>query len=405
MARCLAAITGEARPALELWADNGPSVVEGAGSTWNAGNDLDEGSVLEVEGEGRDGLRAPGSELDCGNAGTAMRTLTGVLAAAPFQSVLTGDASLSARPMERVAVPLRSMGAEIETNRGHAPLRIRGGDLQGIDHVLEAPSAQVKTALLLAGLAAAGRTSVLEPRRTRDHTERLLGALGAPMGTDGEVVTVRRFQHEGFDGTVPGDPSSAAFLIAAAGLTDSALSIHGVGLNPTRLRFVDVFERMGVRVRVELGGEVLGEPVGALHVEEGTELRPVLVEAAELPLVIDEVPVLACAAAFAHGVSRFLGAGELRVKESDRLAGVARGLRALGGSATVEGNDLLIGGGGLDGGSVSPGGDHRVAMAFAVAGLAAAGTVAIEDAETTDVSFPGFADVLRGLGADLDANP
>jgi 3-phosphoshikimate 1-carboxyvinyltransferase len=405
MARCLAAITGEARPALEMWADNGAAAVEGAGSTWNAKGDLDEGSVLEVEGEGRDGLLAPGNELDCGNAGTAMRTLTGVLAAAPFLSVLIGDASLSERPMERVAAPLRAMGADIETQRGHAPLRIRGGVLRGIDHVLEAPSAQVKTAVLLAGLAAEGRTSVLEPRRTRDHTERLLGALGAPVGTDGDAVTVRPFQHEGFEGTVPGDPSSAAFLVAAAGLTDSALSIHDVGLNPTRLRFVDVFERMGVRVHTEIGDEVLGEPVGTLRIDVGTDLRPVRVEADELPLVIDEVPVLACAAAFAPGVSRFLGAGELRVKESDRLAGVAQGLRALGGTATVEGNDLVIGGGGLEGGSVSSRGDHRVAMAFAVAGLAAARTVTIEDAESTDVSFPRFAEVFGSLGADMDPHP
>jgi 3-phosphoshikimate 1-carboxyvinyltransferase len=401
MASCLASVTGRARPALEVWADKGPSAVEGGGSTWNADLDPADPSILEVEGEGRDGLVEPASSLDCGNSGTAMRLLAGVLAAAPFPSVLTGDASLSRRPMERVAAPLRAMGAAVRTVDGHAPVRIEGGRLRGADLVLDAPSAQVKTAILLAGLAADGTTSVREPRPTRDHTERLLRALGAPVEMDG-AISVSRFQHDGFDGTVPGDPSSAVFLVAAAALTGTRLTIEGVGINPSRLHVLEVLARMGIGVETEPGGERMGEPVGSLHVEPTEDVRPVEVGSHELPLVIDEVPMLACVAAFAAGPSRFLGAGELRVKESDRLAGVAAGLRALGGDAEDRGDDLVVGGGGLGGGTASSEGDHRLAMAFAVAGLAASEPVTIDGAEAADVSFPGFWPLLRSLGAAVE---
>ena len=223
-----------------------------------------------------------------------MRLLAGTLAPAPFRSTLVGDASLSTRPMERVAAPLREMGASVTTTDGHAPVEIVGGPLYGISYALPIPTAQVKGAILLAGVAAEGTTSVVEPAATRDHTERALAALGAPVSFDGTTITVQGvYQHDAFDAAVPGDVSSAAFLVAAAALTGSELTVRGVGLNPSRLHFLRVMERMGVRVELRPTGEELGEPVGDLWVAPGAELRGTEVAASELPLVIDEVPVLA----------------------------------------------------------------------------------------------------------------
>jgi 3-phosphoshikimate 1-carboxyvinyltransferase len=332
-----------------------------------------------------------------------MRLMAGVLASCSFDATLTGDPSLSARPMERVAEPLRAMGAEVGTTEGHAPLEIRGGGLRGIHHVCAVPSAQVKGAILLAGAAAEGPTSVLEPARTRDHTERALAHLGAGVRSDDLRVTIEPFAHGGFAAEVPGDVSSAAFLIAAAALTRRSLTITDVGLNPTRTHLLEVLDRMGVRVRAEVERDELGEPVGTIEVDEVRALRGTTVAEAELPLLIDEVPVLAMLAAHAAGESRFLGAGELRVKESNRLAGVAEAIRALGGGADVNGDDLVVAGGGLSGGLVFSGGDHRLAMAFAVAGLAAEAAVTVDGIEDADVSFPGFAAVLADLGARVQA--
>lgn len=402
MAACLAAVAPSARPALEAWARKAAPADEKGGSTWNDAIGTSASWPLEVEGEGRSALSPPVADLDCGNSGTAMRLLAGVLAAAPFRSVLTGDESLRSRPMERVADPLRQMGAGIETQGGRAPLVIDGRQLQGVRHRLDVPTAQVKGAILLAGLAADGRTTVVEPAPTRDHTERALIALGAPVEVEGASVSVERFQHGGFEGEVPGDPSSAAFLVAAAALTGAALTIEGVGLNPSRTAFLDVMGRMGVRVERAIERIVVGEPVGTLRVEACTGLQPARVTPEELPLVIDEVPVLALMAAHAPGDTWFLDAGELRVKESDRLTGVAEGIEALGGHAAVEGNDLVVAGGGLTGGRARAGGDHRLAMAFAVAALAADGPSVIDGMEAADVSFPGFAAALAGLGARLE---
>lgn len=332
-----------------------------------------------------------------------MRLLMGILASAPFEVELAGDESLSARPMERVAEPLRRMGADVRTQEGHPPVRVRGGDLHGADHVLTVPSAQVKGALLLAGLAADGTTSVLEPAATRDHSERVLRALGAPVDRDERRVSIGRFQHQGFSGSVPGDASSAAFLVGAAAVTGSSLTIRDVGLNPTRLRFLDVFARMGVRTEQRIERHELGEPVGELWVAPCDGPDPVQVSADELPLVHDEVPVLAAVAAHATGGSRFHGAGELRVKESDRLAMIAEGIRELGGQSSDQGDDLLVGGGGLTGGRTRSGGDHRIAMGLAVAALAAVGPSDIDGFESADVSFPGFVELLRGLGALIEA--
>src|SRR3989475_4781372 len=264
-ASCLAELTLKARPALDLWARNASSGVEGGGSTWNDTSRGVSNGTLEVEGQGRDGLVEPGAGLDCGNSGTSMRLLAGVLAAAPFPTELTGDRSLSARPVERVAAPVRQMGATVRTTDGHAPLLVTGGRLLGIEHRLEVPSAQVKGALLLAGVRASGETFEVEPAATRDHTERALEALGAPVRREGLRVGIARFQHEGFEATVPGDPSSAAFLIAAAALSGSEVTIEGVGLNPTRLHFLQVLSRMGVRIGTAVVGGRLGEAGGSIH--------------------------------------------------------------------------------------------------------------------------------------------
>jgi 3-phosphoshikimate 1-carboxyvinyltransferase len=300
--------------------------------------------------------------------------------------------------MERVAVPLRRMGADVRTTDGHAPVEVSGGALRGVRYRPDVPTAQVKSAVLLAGLAADGETIVEEPAATRDHTERALEALGAPVRRDGTTVAVSRFQHGAFEAVVPGDVSSAAFLIAAAALTGSELTVHDVGLNPSRLRFLDVAGRMGVATEVSVAGEQLGEPFGSIRVSGPTRLHGTTVEEAELPGVVDEVPVLAVLAACARGDTWFLGAGELRVKESDRLTSMAEGIRALGGHAAAEGDDLVIAGGGLRGGVAPSAGDHRLAMAFAVAGAGAEGPCEVEGIEAADVSFPGFVEVLRSIG-------
>lgn len=332
-----------------------------------------------------------------------MRLLAGVLAGLPFEATLVGDDSLSARPMERVAEPLRAMGAEVRTAGGHAPIVVRGGSLRGIEHRVPVPSAQVKGAVLLAGLAADGETTVVEPAPTRDHTERALAHLGAPVAFEPGRVAVRAFQHGGFSARVPGDASSAAFLVAAAALTGSALEIPDVGLNPTRTRFLDVLERMGADVRASVEREELGEPVGTLTVAPGGPLGGTTVDAGEVPLVIDEVPVLALVAAHAAGQTRFAEAGELKVKESDRLRSLEDAILALGGDARVEGDDLVVGGGGLRGGEAPASADHRIVMATAVAGLVASGPTTIAGVESADVSFPGFLGALRSLGARVQA--
>jgi 3-phosphoshikimate 1-carboxyvinyltransferase len=334
-----------------------------------------------------------------------MRLLAGVLASCPFRSVLVGDESLSARPMDRIAVPLQGMGAAVETTAGRPPLRIDGGRLRGIRYAVPVPSAQVKSAVLLAGTAAEGRTVVEESVRTRDHTEVVLAALGAPLAIGEGTVSISAFQHGALAGRVPGDPSSAAFLVAAAVVTGSGLTIEGVGLNPTRLGFVEVLRRMGVVIDTTVRRRELGELVGDIAVSPIDELRATEVTEEELPLVIDEVPVLAAVAAHARGDTWFEGAGELRVKETDRLHAIVDGLRGLGGSAGVEGEGLVVSGAGLRGGSASARGDHRMAMALAVAGLGADGRCLIDGMEHAEVSYPGFVATLRALGAPVELDP
>jgi 3-phosphoshikimate 1-carboxyvinyltransferase len=402
-ASCLAELAPTARPALEAWASSSWPSDERHGSTWNQEDSTLNLPMLDLHGEGRGSLREPDRELDCGNSGTSMRLLAGLVAPDPFVTVLAGDPSLATRPMERVAAPLRAMGADVATRDGHPPVSIRGGDLHGIRFEPEVPSAQVKGAVLLAALEADGATTVAESVPTRDHTERALGALGAPVrATEEGIVLDGRFQHEGFRGRVPGDPSSAAFVLGAAALTGGEVALRGVGLNPSRLAFLEVFERMGVEVDAEVEGSVLGEPVGTMHLAPGGSVRPVYVGAGEVPLVIDEVPILAALAAHAGGPSRFVGASELRVKESDRLSVLADGIRSLGGLAEEDGDDLVIGGGGLRGGSARSAGDHRIVMALTVSATAAEASSEIDGAESAAVSFPGFFGLLRSLGADVE---
>jgi len=401
-ARCLARLSPEARPGLDAWLDQGADAGEGQRSTWNERSDHGASPILEVEGEGRSALVEPATHLDCANSGTTMRLLAGVLASAPLRATLVGDRSLAARPMERVAAPLRAMGASVGTTDGHAPIRVEGGALTGVEHAPAVPSAQVKGALLLAGVDAAGSTTVREVASTRDHTERALAALGAPVEVEGRAVTVRRFVHAGFTGAVPGDVSAAAFLVVAAALTRAELEVEGVGLNPSRTHYLDVVRRMGVEVETTTTGEELGEPVGRLRVAPASSLEATDVGADELPLVIDEVPILAALACFARGTSSFLGAAELRTKESDRLAGIEAGLRGLGGEVDAVDGSLRVTGSGLHGGAASSLGDHRLAMAFAVAALAAGGPCEVDGIEAAAVSFPGFVETLRGLGAKVE---
>ena len=401
-ASCLSVIAPVAGPELEAWSRNGGPSTEPGGSTWNAGHRQVMASMLELQGEGRAGLRPSAGDLDCGNSGTTMRLLAGLVAGVPFTTTLVGDRSLSARPMERVAEPLREMGASVTTAEGHAPLTLAGGGLHGITYRIPVPTAQVKGAVLFAGLGAEGSTVVEEISPTRDHTERALGALGAPVHVQGTTVRLEPFQHDGFKGQVPGDPSSAAFIVAAAALTGSSVTIRGVGLNPSRLHFLEVLARMGVPTEARVDHDTVGEPVGDLWVAQTQGITATTVSPDEVPLIIDEIPVLAALAAHAAQDSWFLGVGELRVKESDRLAGMAEGLRALGGSAGAEGEDLVIAGGGLRGGAVHSAGDHRMAMAFAIAALAADAPCEIADIEAADVSFPGFVNALLGLGARVE---
>ena len=356
----------------------------------------DEGSRLIVRGMGPR-WRAPMTPLDAGNSGTTMRLLAGILAGQPFQTELTGDASLRTRPMDRIVEPLSRMGARIVASGDgrFPPLRITGGSLRGITYTLPVASAQVKSAVLLAGLLAEGPTTVVEPTPTRDHTERMLAAFGAPIRRDGDRVSVTAAALRGNEVRVCGDISSAAFLLAAAAaMPGSELTVEHVGLNPTRTGFLDVLRALGAEVDVRQTGEDAGEPVGAVTVR-GQRLRGVRIGGSLIPRVIDELPVLCVIATAAEGETVISDAAELRVKESDRIAVIARGLRALGGEVEERPDGLTVYGSRLHGGRVGSAGDHRIAMAFAVAGLLAGGPVTVEGAESIKVSFPEFGRVLQ----------
>ena len=349
------------------------------------------GTEVVIESGGVGAWRAPAAVLDAENSGSTIRMLAGALAGRPFRSVLTGDESLRRRPVERVAAPLRAMGATVLTTGGKPPLTIEGGRLRGLTYDLPVASAQVKTAVLLAGLQAEGRTTVREPAPSRDHTERMLPAFGVTVQRDGLAATVRGGARlRGTEVAVPGDASSAAFLVVAAlVLPESEVRLDGVLLSPPRTAFLDVLRAMGGRVEVRLEATD-PEPVGSI-VACSSRLRGTTVDPALVPSLIDEVPALAAAAAFAEGTFTVTGAGELRVKESDRIAALAEGLAALGARVRELADGLVVEGGArLRGARVRSHGDHRIAMALSVAALAAEGATEVEGAECVAVSFPDF---------------
>lgn len=360
-----------------------------------------------VDGVGLRGLRAPAGLLDMGNAGTAMRLFMGLLGAQSFDSVLVGDESLMRRPMERVAAPLRAMGARIETTQGRPPVRITGGaSLRGMRYDMPVASAQVKSAVLLAGLYAEGETTVVEPAVTRDHTERMLQTFGCEVrARDGRATVRPPARLEGANVSVPGDFSSAAFFIVAACIgAREPFTIRGVGVNPTRTGLLEMLALMGADLRLINHRSCGAEPVADIEVRPAT-LRGIRVPEHLVPLAIDEFPALFIAAACAEGETVVTGAEELRVKESDRIAVMARGLDALGVRNEVLPDGLRIEGGPFGGGVVESSGDHRVAMSFAVASLRAAGTIEICDTANVATSFPGFAALARSVGLAVEERP
>ncbi len=355
-----------------------------------------EGDAVEIE---PDEWRTPAGDLDCGNSGTTARLLAGLLASREGLSArLVGDASLSRRPMRRVAEPLRLMGARLEGDT--LPLTVRGAGLRGTAYASPVASAQVKSAILLAGLRAEGPTSVTEPTLSRDHTERMLRALGVPLASEGRTATLAGpAAFDGFDFEVPADVSSAAFLLAAAAmLPGSELVARDLALNPTRTGILGALAAAGVSVSVEGSRERLGEPIGALALTGPKALGAFSIEPGAVPSLVDEIPILAVLATQCEGTSVFSGCAELRVKESDRLALTAEGLNRMGARVEERADGLAVHGPTpLAGTVIEARGDHRIAMAFAVAGLVAEGETVIEGAEAIATSFPGFEEALNAL--------
>ncbi len=367
--------------------------------------DIVDETTLTVHGVGSLGLQRPSGSLDMGNSGTAMRLFAGLLCGQPFSSSLIGDESLSQRPMSRVIKPLEGMGAQISSQDGKPPLTVHGGQsLRCIDYELPVASAQVKSALLLASLYADGRTALTEPAVTRDHTERMLTSMGVKLQVNGRQIVIEgRQKLHATDIHVPADLSSAAFLILAGLLSKHAeILVKGVGINPSRTGVIDVLRQMGGNIEVR-NREWLGhEPVADLQVSP-SELHGIAVDPAIVSLAIDEFPLLFVAAALAQGTTTFDGIGELRVKESDRIATMASGLRTLGIEVHETPEGASVHGGRIAGGTVDSFGDHRIAMAFAVAGTVAQAPVTILNTSAVATSFPGFADCLRSIGVLIEA--
>lgn len=363
---------------------------------------------VTVHGVGVDGLRGVDAPLDCGNAGTAMRLLMGLLAGQRFASTLIGDESLTKRPMRRVSEPLAAMGADIETSGGTPPVRIRPVEaLRAIDYAMPMASAQVKSAVLLAGLFAQGTTTVTEPAPTRDHTERMLTGFGVKVHCDGARIGIEGGQRlTATDIDVPADISSAAFFLVGASIAEgSDLVLEHVGVNPTRTGILDILRLMGAHIELLNPREVGGEPVADLRVRSAA-LRGIDVPPELVPLAIDEFPVLFVAAACAEGRTVVTGAEELRVKESDRIAVMADGLRALGVDAQPTPDGMVIEGSGpgraaFGGGEITTHGDHRIAMSFTMAALRASAPITIRDTVNVGTSFPGFPALARTAGVDL----
>ena len=368
-------------------------------------NGPDAGRV-EIEGVGLRGLQAPAGELYLGNSGTSMRLMSGLLAGQSFSTTLTGDTSLSGRPMKRVVGPLVSMGADIETtNTWTAPLQIHGGaTLAGIEYNMPVASAQVKSSLLLAGLYADGKTCVSEPAPTRDHTERMLTGMGYPVQREGNRVCLEGGHRlRGITIDVPADISSAAFFLVGASIAPgSDLLLEHVGMNPTRTGIIDILQRMGADISVTNARDVGGEPVADLQVRSallhGIDIPPQLV-----PLAIDEFPVIFVAAACARGRTVLTGAEELRVKESDRIQVMADGLQTLGIDAQATPDGMIIEAGAIGSGCVDSHGDHRIAMAFSMAALCAQGDIEITNCANVNTSFPGFVEQASRVGLNIES--
>jgi 3-phosphoshikimate 1-carboxyvinyltransferase len=374
---------------------------------------VQENDIWRVRGFGVGGGREPDNVLDLGNSGTSARLLSGILASHPFTSFMTGDGSLRRRPMQRVIEPLQRMGARFEAREGgRMPLAIMGTDeMVPIEYTLPVASAQVKSCILLAGLNTAGETTVIEPEATRDHTERMLRHFGAEVrvssveGGRGKRITVVGWPElRGRDIVVPGDPSSAAFAVVAACIRPgSDVLVENVGVNPLRAGLYTTLKEMGANIVFENERVVGGEPVADLHVKGGG-LKGVEVPPERAPSMIDEYPILAVAASYAEGTTRMLGLAELRAKESDRLSSVAAGLAANGVKHEMGADNLVVHGGTVPGGGlVKTHLDHRIAMSFLVLGLGAKEPVAIDDGSPIDTSFPGFAKLMGGLGAKIEA--
>jgi 3-phosphoshikimate 1-carboxyvinyltransferase len=362
---------------------------------------------VTVHGVGLHGLKAPKHPLDLGNSGTSIRLIAGLMAGQPFNVTMTGDASLSKRPMRRVTEPLASMGAVIDTTgKGTAPLHVHGGAaLKGINYQLPVASAQVKSCVLLAGLYAKGRTCVTEPAPTRDHTERMLKGFGYPVDVNGSTVCL-----EG-GGTltatnieVPADISSAAFFLVGASIAEgSRLTLKHVGMNPTRIGVINILRAMGANIAIINEREVGGEPVADLTVTSAP-LKGIHIPEDQVPLAIDEFPALFIAAACAEGETVLTGAEELRVKESDRIQVMADGLQTLGIDARPTNDGMILQGGQLRGGEIQSHGDHRIAMAFAIASLRASQPITIRDCANVNTSFPNFVALARGVGLKISAS-
>ena len=357
-----------------------------------------------INGSGSQGLSAPNDVLDMGNSGTAMRLFAGLLAGQSFASTLTGDDSLSARPMDRVTRPLSMMGAQSQSNDGKPPLDIDGHPLGGVVYSSPVASAQVKSAILLAGLYADGEIVIHESATTRDHTERMLAAMGVDLRVGETQIIMQGGQHpKAIDIQVPADLSSAAFVILAAILSeDATVTITDVGVNPTRTGVLQILQAMGADISIE-NVRLFGEEPVADVTARSSDLQGIDVDPALVSLAIDEFPVLFIAASAAEGKTRFSGIGELRVKESDRIAAMAEGLRAL--SVTVEESvdGAVVHGGKLYGGTVKSHGDHRIAMSFAIAGSIAEWAVQIEDTDAVVTSFPGFEECLQSIGLNISS--
>lgn len=363
----------------------------------------DKGKVT-IHGVGMQGLKAPEADLYLGNSGTSMRLLSGLLAAQNFDVTLTGDKSLSARPMKRVTDPLALMGAEIETKDGKPPLKIHGGkQLKGIDYDLPMASAQVKSCLLLAGMYAEGKTAVTEPAPTRDHTERMLAGMGYKLEQQGDTVTIEgggKLTATRID--VPADISSATFFMVAAAIAPgSDVTLKHVGINPTRIGVINILKQMGADISLNNEAETGGEPVADIRVKY-VPLKGIQIPEDQVPLAIDEFPALFIAAACAEGETVLTGAEELRVKESDRIQVMADGLTTLGIDARPTEDGIVIHGGVIGSGEVDSHGDHRIAMSFAVAALQAGGSIQINDCANVATSFPGFVDLAIHAGLNIE---